>query len=607
MSSLKIRRIVMSALLLLEIVMLIVASTKIMPLDKSQINTIFSVLNRIPLEYYASLMLYVANITLSYKIEKKTLTLLLITLLPLYVEFPRLIYVNAFQMEYFHQAQIYHVLNTGMVTDSFYPFPRSDVAHSIMVTAWTMISGLHADLLVSHIAPIYARLSLVLITIASVYAFLKDDRIRRLALITMPIVILVADTEPTVMSHYTYALPLYMLSAYRMLSKDLRNWIFIVPLISSALAVTHIYFSTLVFLALLITAIVFLLCKGKSHMKVSTLAVPLAAFILWHGYASEWSIHMFYSELKYVLTGALDRLLAFQLNPFAPITTEPYRAVLPPTPGYKLMLYVKYVTTLLAISSVTLLTILTVLSRLNNGRLSRRTLIQLVLEMLREPYTVLLLMSAVFLVVYGITWTAHTQRVLEGFIIPYAILPLWISTRVERKTPTARIFPAKATSIIIIAILVSATIIVPLKVLSYWSTSQTYIGFSNYWVSQLEYLYNNIDSVGKLYFIGLTPYWMLTEVLPYKYSRYIGYKFSVESINDVLWNVTSWRINIDDVLSKKNNLVIIDLTTASLPMRSKFICESELREIANIVLNYASSKGMSVVYMNNQYTFIGLA
>jgi hypothetical protein len=420
-------------------------------------------------------------------------------------------------------------------------------------------------------------------------------------------VILVADTEPTVMSHYIYALPLYMLLVYSMLSKDLRNWVFIVPLISSALAVTHIYFSTLIFLTLLVATATFLLRKGESHIKVSTLAVPLTTFILWHGYASEWSIHVFYGELKYALTGALERLLAFQLNPFAPITTELYRATLPPTPEYRLIMYIKYITVLLAIGSITLLIIFIVLSRLSNGNLLRRSLILLILKILREPYTVLLFISAIFLVVYGITWAAHTQRVLEGFIIPYTILPLWISTKVGRETTTtSRRFSTKTTSIIIIAILLLATIIVPLKVLNYWGTSLTYVGFSNYWVSQLEYLYNNADSVGGLYFIGLTPYWMLTEVLPYEYSEYAKYEFSVESINGVLWNTTSWRENIDDVLSKKNNLVIIDLTTGGLPMRSKFICENELREIANIVLNYASSKEISVVYMNNQYTFIGL-
>ncbi len=95
MSSLKIRRIVIDTTLLLEIIMLIVASMKITSLEKSQISTVFSVLERVPLEYYTSLVLYVVNITLSYKFRKNALILFLIMLLPLYIEFPRLVYINA--------------------------------------------------------------------------------------------------------------------------------------------------------------------------------------------------------------------------------------------------------------------------------------------------------------------------------------------------------------------------------------------------------------------------------------------------------------------------------------------------------------------------------
>ncbi|PUA31613.1 MAG: hypothetical protein B7O98_08935 [Zestosphaera tikiterensis] len=216
-----------------------------------------------------------------------------IMLYMLYLEYPRLLYPNAFQIEYFHQAQIYHALNYGMVTDPGYSFPRSDVAHAIWTASLIMLTDMPKDFSVSYVAPILVRLALIVIACSMVLKYSENisNHFACVLILALPLYILISDTEPLFINHYSYALPLYLLLLYVVSRRDLNlehrlvsHFILLVFIVAS-ITITHIYFAATTILAFL-AILFFRILRGNKAPVFQLYILSAIIYSIWHGMAS---------------------------------------------------------------------------------------------------------------------------------------------------------------------------------------------------------------------------------------------------------------------------------------------------------------------------------
>ena len=490
-------------------------------IDKSSIDTALYVVNMVPFIYWISVCTLVFTLILGLARKNVALCILLLILSIAYVELPRLMYENGFQIEYFHQAQIFHVLNYGTVTDPKYPFPVADVAHAIFSSAFIYATGLEANYAISHLLPILLRIVLTISTL-SIIACLRNSKYYLFFLIIASLYVIISDTEPSFANHYIFVLPLYGMLIYLLVILDCEeNAKMYVPLllITSTIIFSHIYFATLIIISLLTYLFFNKMIKNRTHLYERWILLLAIIFFIWHGYACTWSIEKFYAEINYALLPAIDRFLSFEMNPFIYFfkAKERYGSISIKI-YYANMLLLKNIIVITTNLVVLLILIYNVFYLLRLRRFSE------ILKVLLAKRTVhLWSLSAILLVIYGLTGTAHPQRVLEAFIIPNFGTILIFQEYLERKisifqwkNKRAEIRFEENRSLLPSLTILVATLIcilfIPLKIATHWSTSLTYIGFSQKYLHQASFMAKFGNHRMHIHYVGPTPYWFLTEI-----------------------------------------------------------------------------------------------
>jgi hypothetical protein len=497
----------------------------------------------------------------------------------LYLEYPRLLYPNALQIEYFHQAQIYHVLNYGTVTDPRYSFPRSDVAHAVYTASFIMVTGMHGDFVVSYVAPMLVKISLLTLACALSIEFSGIARwnFQRTLIMLLPLYILISDTEPLFINHYSYALPLYLLLLYTISKRDLNlelgskhAQLLMTLLVASSLTITHIYFSTATALALFVALLPNALRRNKA-LTPQLYLLPVIVYIMWHAMASEWSIGAFIREF-HVLSIALTRLLTFQLNPLKPVEHVKERfGAIPPKPDYQLYFILKWL-------DILVLQGLVVASIMASILLAGRKSIKL---LLRKNCTYFMLVALASFLVFVGTFTAHPQRILEHLVLTLAVFTIVIIRLTDYSKKAGWI--KTIVLLTVFAIMLSA----PLKLIHYWGTSLTYIGFPEKSIYTLSYFAqhtgNPIDE--PVHYIGPTPYWFLTEILARKQHFYPmslngpeGSEVFIKTLNKL-----KTSLSITDP-----HYIVIDLSPM-LFMRSKYAIGHHVPVFIGDLMNLSST------------------
>ena len=587
-------------------------------IDKSSIDTAFYVLNMLPLIYWISVYTLVFTLMLSLARKNVALCILLLILSVAYVELPRLMYENGFQIEYFHQAQIFHVLNYGTVTDPRYPFPVSDVAHAIFSSAFIYVTGLEANYAISHLLPILLRIVLT-ISILSIITYLRNSKYYLYFLIIAPLYVIISDTEPSFANHYIFVLPLYGMLIYLLVILDCEeNAKLYVPLllITSAIIFSHIYFATLVIISLLTHLFFNKMIKNRTHLYERWILLLAIIFFIWHGYACTWSIEKIYVEINYALLPAIDRFLSFEINPFIYFfkAEERYGSI-PIKIYYTNMLLLKNIIVLTINLVVLLILIYNVFYLLRMRRF--REMLQVLLA---KRIVHLWSLSAILLAIYGITGTAHPQRVLEAFIIPNFGITLtfqeylerkisvfqWKNKRAEIKFEENSSLPPSLT--ILVATLI-CILLIPLKILAYWSTSLTYIGFSQKYLHQVLFMAKFGDHRMHIHYVGPTPYWFLTEIT----SRWPGsFVYDLNGPEGEIY-FTGTLTNIECSLNATEEHYIYYSLSSLFAMRAKYFIEPLLdnftksyeKLLSKAFLIYINSLTENIVYVpaGNAYEF----
>jgi len=570
--------------------------------DISSIDTTFYILNMVPLIYWISVCILVFTLILGLARKSIALCILLLILSVAYMELPRLMYENGFQKEYFHQAQIFHVLNYGTVTDLKYPFPVSDVAHAIFSSAFIYATGLEANYAISHLLPILLRIVLT-ISILSIITCLRNSKYYICFLIIAPLYVIISDTEPSFANHYIFVLPLYGMLIYLLVILDCEeNTKLYVPLllITSAIIFSHIYFATLVIISLLTHLFFSKMIKNRTHLYERWILLLAIIFFIWHGYACTWSIEKFYAEINYALLPAIDRFLSFEMNPFIYFfkAKERYGSI-PIKIYYSNMLLLKNIVVITINLIILLILIYNVFYLLRTRRF--REMLQVLLAK-RTVY--LWSLSAILLAIYGITGTAHPQRVLEAFIIPIFGIILIIQEYLERKLSvfqwknkrTEIRFEENRSLLPSLSILVATLIcilFIPLKIATHWSTSLTYIGFSQKYLHQALFMAKFGDHRIHIHYVGPIPYWFLTEITSRWPSSFV---YDLNGPEGETY-FTETLTNIECSLNATDGHYIYYSLSSLFAMRAKYFIEPSLD---NFTKNYEKllSKA-SLIYINS--------
>jgi len=575
---------------------LLVVSTAFLPLlDKSSFNSAFSVVENLPPAYWLGVAMISSALILCLFIKDSLTgyTVLCVVLSVAYIELPRLMYVNAFQMECFHQAQIYHVLNTGSVTDPDYPFPVADVAHAIFSAVFIDILGLKPDFLVSHVLPFIFRLVLSLAGLCLVTRNVAGWP-RLPLLISIPLYIAICDTEPSFSNHYIFVLPLYTFLTFLTLSIDERKngetfVLFVV--IFSAIVFSHIYFATLIAISIFIYAVSSTILKRFNHFP-SYVLTPIVIFLLWHGYLCEWSIEGFFAEINSVLLPAMERFASFEINLWRVVekTGERFGSISVKA-DYQSMVWLKW----LIIFYLNLIMLLLVAFALIQS--SRQLGFKRVLRnLLSRNITYLWLLSTFFLVIFAFTTAVHPQRVLEAFIIPNCGFTLMILKNIKYANNASQNVMLSAPRKIFITalslLLLLSVASMPLKVVSHWSTALTYIGFTKKSITQIEFLaeYGNQVSI---HYIGFEPYYFLKEILS-TWPAAGTYSLNGPE-GDEYFNVSI--SNINQSLAMKNPHYIYFSISNQMSLNAKYAME---QYFSKFIDEFDSLKNKAnVVYMNS--------
>jgi len=288
---------------------------------------------------------------------------------------------------------------------------------------------------------------------------------------------------------------------------------------------------------------------------------------MWHIMASEWSIRTFVKEF-HALSIASTRLKTFQLNPLKPLKhVEERFGVVPIKLDYQLYFILKYSDILIPQG---LMIIMVISSILLTGRKS-------VSLLLRRDSTFFMLVAIATFIVYVGTFTAHPQRILEHLVLTLAVFTI-VVTRLMNYSERTKWVKAIA-KLIVFAIMLSA----PLKLIHYWGTSLTYIGFPKKTIYTLSYFAqhtgNPIDN--PIHFVGPTPYWFLTEIIAHKQHFYLislngpaGAGMFTETLNNI-----NASLSIADP-----HYIVIDISLM-LIARSKYMFEQNIPIFIESLMN----------------------
>jgi hypothetical protein len=550
-------------------------------IDKSNIDSAFYILGRLPFTYWTGISVLISIIFLGLLRKSISLVILLIIISVAYIELPRLMYENGFQIEYFHQAQVFHALNYGLVTDPKYPFPVPDVAHAIFSAIFINVTDLEAVYVISHLLPIILRLILAISSMLCIVAGFRTSKYYLYLLTIAPLYIVISDTEPSFTNHYIFVLPLYGILIYlltRLDDEERFELYILLMIIVSAITISHIYFATLIIILLFTYLLFNNIIKKVTGLKMTYILASITISLIWHGYASDWSIQKFYAELNYALLPAIDRFLSFEINPLIYVykAQERYGSI-PIKTDYSNILFLKNIV-VLSINLIILFITFFSLLYLFYGQKFRKT----IQELLTKHTVYIWSLSAIFLAIYGVTGTAHPQRVLESFIIPnYGVLLLLLRT-LERRPNTFKIESIegkkrskKFLSLIKIMILITVSIsilFIPFKIITYWGTSLTYIGFSQKYIHEAMFIATYGDPRTPIHYVGPTPYWFLTEII----SKWPGLR--VYDLNGPEGEVyfTGTIVNIKNSLNMSESHHIYYSLSSLRAMRAKYDIENLL-------------------------------
>jgi hypothetical protein len=436
-----------------------------------------------------------------------------ILLFSAYLEMPRLLYTNTFQTEYFHQAQVYHVANYGVVTDPGYSFPKSDVSHAITAASLALVSGVNLDFIVGNLSPLCLKFIMVLLAALLVTSFGKNLQTNcKIFLMTIPLFVIVCDTELLATNHYAYALPLYMMLIFLLLKKGVvatskSGWLIMLSITTSTLIITHIYFATVIIAPFLVVSLINQY-KGKLvASKPVTLYLSLGAtFGLWHGIACDWSLQSFVSEYS-LFSRAFTSLISGEIIPFAAIDSVQDRyGSIPVIDDYFSFFMLKWSSFVIMIALVSIIVIVLLLyNRKNFAKIKNHEILYFSL------------ISIICFLFFVGTYTAHIQRISEHLVITFAGLVTLLLFLIGHELNHSRIQKILLVSAIMIFALT------PFKLVTYWGTSLTYMGLSEKSIDSTNWLASNTENPisQPICFVGSTPYWLLTDIVSTKQSPYV--------------------------------------------------------------------------------------
>jgi hypothetical protein len=483
-------------------------------IDKSSIDSAFYILNRLPFTFWIGVgaLAFALLLCLSQRNWMSSHIVALVMVSIMYMELPRLMYENCFQIEYFHQAQTFHVLNYGTVTDAGYPYPPADVAHAIFSAVLIEVTGSQAEYAVSHVLPILLRLALA-ISILSIAAYFKTSKYGLCFFITAPLYVFISDTEPSFTNHYIFVLPLYAIFIYLIIKfedEQQSQLLYILLLTASSIVFSHIYFATLITISLFAHFSFNKVARRMGNLNMSHTLTPIVIFLLWHGFICEWSVWAFYKEINYALLPAVDRFLTFEINPLTYVSKAEERyGSIPIKSDYLNVLMLKHFI-VLAINIIMLCIIMYALFH----AFRKQGFTNTALNLLTRRITYTWGFSALFLAIYGLTGTAHPQRLLEAFAITNCGLALLLLRSLEGDLKISKELKGKkGITALVLAITLMSIFFIPLKVVAHWGTSLTYMGFSQKSIHEVEYIatYGNPETC--IHYVGPTPYWFLTEIV----------------------------------------------------------------------------------------------
>lgn len=605
--------IISKILLFLPIIFILLSVFFMTYIDKSAFDSPIFILKKLNIYYYLGLMslLIAIPIHLIIKPIKLHIIVFLILIFVLYMELPRFMYQNGFQTEYFHQAQVFHVINYGTVTDKFYPYPKSDVTHAIFSAVFIKITSLEAIFTVSYIIPILLRL--ILATILVAIALSVKGPLSRITIIAIPMYVIICDTELAFTNHYIYALPIYAVIVFNMVinsnkkNQDLSNLLAI-----TSLVFTHIYFGTILIISLIFFVIFTTILRPNIEItKSRQIIIVIVSLIslLWYGYVSEWSIKVFYRELTNTINRAFDKIIALKIDPTGYISSAYNRfGTIPIKKEYIILLWIKWITIVL-FSVIIISYIVYVMIFM----IKKENLKGFLIKFLRFPLSWLWILSGAFIFIYNFTTTAHPQRILESFIIPAVGMMAYLSNFIEKHNNidilplrskitkyNKNINTLKIFSIITIILIIFSIIAIPFKILWYWGTSLTYIGFTEKGSHSVIYTVRFLKTgFNTIYFIGPTPYWYYSEI-------YSDMRFKTISLNAPLANVSLWRYNLAKFYKSinDNSIILIDFTSGLLPMSAKYNVSVYINKISSLLIR-SLTQNSNIIYMNSYYIYIG--
>ena len=587
------------ALTFISLITLALSILTVPSIDKSSIDSTFYVLNRLPSIYWVgvgALVLALLLLCFSRKSCSPGHMVALIIASVVYMELPRLMYESCFQVEYFHQAQVFHVLNYGRVTDPRYPYPVADVAHAIFSAILIDVTGLQAEYTIGHVLPILLRLVLALAMLSMATHF-KTSKYGLFFLVMAPLYVFISDTEPSFANHYIFVLPFYAIFIYLMIKfeNEQRPRLYILLLLmASTIVFSHIYFATLIAISLFAHFFFNKVTKRAGNLNIPCTLTPIVIFLLWHGYLCEWSIQTFYKEINDALLPAIDRFLMFEINPLTYFfMAEGRYGSIPIKSDYLNVLLLKNFI-VLAVNIVMLCILLYTLFQLFREQGFRKT----ALNLSTKRITYLWGFSALFLAIYGLTGTAHPQRVLETFSISNCGLTLFLSS-LERDLKTFKELKAKAkrdvtsiTVIILVATLILVSFIT-LKIVTHWGTSLTYMGFFQKSIHEAEFLSKYGNSELSIHYVGPTPYWFLTEIV----NKWAGaWTFSLNGQEGEHY-FTETIANIKYSLSIKSPHYVYFSSSSLFAMRAKYALEPLLDNFTEEYVDLLNQA--NTVYMNS--------
>jgi len=312
----------------------------------------------------------------------------------------------------------------------------------------------------------------------------------------------------------------------------------------------------------------------------------------------EWSIQAFYKEINHALLPAIDRFLAFEVNPLIyPFKAEERYGSILIKSDYRSILMLKSLI-VLTINIMMLSIIICALFYVFREGGFKKT----VLNLLARRITYLWGLSALFLTIYGLTGTAHPQRVLEAFIIPNCGLAMLLLRSLEKDLKIFKRCEAEKEvapiAIIVLALTLVIVFFIPFKIIAHWGTSLTYIGFSQKSIHEAEFLSKHGSSELGIHYVGPTPYWFLTEIV----GKWVhAWSFSLNGQEGEHY-FTETIANIKQSLSMKSPHYIYLSLSSLFAMRAKYAMEPLLDNFVKDCLDLTGEANM--VYMNSLTEYI---